>query len=145
MIKLVYFIFSVLYIVRMALIEAAEPAGNQRVHVQTWKLRAMIRAIRAAIAERDHGDMDPFGMSKLTELRAALQPFREGRTSMSAPRRDFAKCCGVQDHPLCKTCDRFLRPPDAVSQMWAIPRPFEHVEQDGSVRRGCRDYVEVRA
>lgn len=61
---------------------------------------------------------------------------------MSAPRRDFAKCCGVQDHPLCKTCDRFLRPPDAVSQVWAIPRPFEHVEQDGSVRRGCRDYVE---
>lgn len=62
---------------RMALIEAAEPAGNQRVHVQTWKLRAMIRAIRAAIAERDEGDMSPFGMSKLAELRDALRPFRK--------------------------------------------------------------------
>lgn len=58
---------------RMALIEAAEPAGNQRVHVQTWKLRAMIRAIRAAIAAEDDGTQG--WVRKVEQLRDALQPF----------------------------------------------------------------------
>lgn len=64
---------------------------------------------------------------------------------MSAPRRDLAKCCGVHDHPLCKTCDRFQRPAAEDRQVWMIARTFEHVEEDGSVRSGCRDYVEVQA
>lgn len=53
------------------------PEDAQIVVVKNVHMRAMIRAIRAAIAERDEGDMSPFGMSKLAELRDALRPFRK--------------------------------------------------------------------